>query len=85
LGLKANITQLEREHEERKVLFDRKLGVTKKLNKFKLLEQCGFEAVVYAELHRQGYQSHCELKLPAHIQLIKQDAKEKEEDAMWTF
>ena len=28
---------------------------------------------------RRGYQSHAGLKLPAKIQLVKQDAKEKEE------
>jgi hypothetical protein len=60
-------------------LFDCKLAVTKKLDKLKLSEQHRFKYVVNADLHRQGSQSHPELKLPAQIQLIKQDAQEKEE------
>jgi hypothetical protein len=53
----------------------------------KLSEQHRSEELVNADLCRQGYQSHPELKLPTKmklptkIQLIKQDAKEKEEHA----
>jgi hypothetical protein len=79
LGLKANVTQLERELEAREVSFDRQLGVTKKLEVLKMSEQRRFEAVVDADLRRRGYASHPDLKLPAKIELVKQDAKEKEE------
>jgi hypothetical protein len=59
LGLKVNATKLEPELEEHKVLFDCKLGVTKKLDKLKLSEQGSFED---ADLPKQGYQSsHPEL------------------------
>jgi hypothetical protein len=82
LGLRVNITQLERELEAREVSFDRKLGMTKKLKILKLLEQRCFEAVVDADLRRRGYESHPDLNLPAKIQLVKQqDAKEKVEHA----
>jgi hypothetical protein len=81
MGLKANVTQLETELEAREVSFDRKLGVTKKLDILKLSEQRRFEEVADADLRRRGFQSHPGLKLPAKIQLIKQDAKEKEEHA----
>jgi hypothetical protein len=81
MALKANVTQLETELEAREVLFDRKLGVTKKLDILKLSEQRRFEEVADADLRRRGYQCHPDLKLPAKIQLIKQDAKEKEEHA----
>jgi hypothetical protein len=81
MGLRANVTSLETELEEREVTFDRKLGVTKKLDKLKSSEQRRFEDEVDADLRRRGYQSHPGLKLPAKIQLIKQDAKEKEEHA----
>jgi hypothetical protein len=79
LGLKANVAQLERELEARKVSFDRKLGVTRKLEVLKLSEQRRFEAVVDADLRSRGYECHPGLKLPAKIELVKQDAKEKEE------
>jgi hypothetical protein len=79
LGLKADVAQLEQELEAREVLFDRKLGVTKKLEVLKMSELRCFEAVVDNNLCRRGYASHPDLKLPAKIELIKQDAKEKEE------
>jgi hypothetical protein len=79
LGLKANLTHLERELEAREVLFDRKLGVRKKLEVLKLSEQRRFEAVVDADLRSRGYECHPSLKLPAKIELVKQDAKEKEQ------
>ena len=55
--------------------------MSKKLETLKLSEQCCFEDEVDADLRRRGYQSHPGLKLPAKIQLVKQDAKEKEEHA----
>jgi hypothetical protein len=79
LGLKANVTHLERELEARKVEFDRKLGVRKKLEVLKRSEQCRYEAAVDEDLRRRGYASHPDLKLPAKIKLIRQDAKEKDE------
>jgi hypothetical protein len=47
----------------------------------KLSEQHHLEDIVDACLRIQGCQSHPELKLPAKIQLIKQDAMAKEEHA----
>jgi hypothetical protein len=61
LGLKANITQLERELEALKVSFDPKLGVTKKLEVLKVSEQRHFEAVVDSDLSRRGYAWHPDL------------------------
>jgi hypothetical protein len=81
MGLKVNVIQLETELDAREVSFDPKLGVTKKLEKLKWSEQLRFEHAVDEDLRRRGYQSHPGLKLPAKIQLIKQDAKEKEEHA----
>jgi hypothetical protein len=82
MGLRTNVTSLETELQEHEVMFDRKLGVTKNLDKLKASEQRHFEDEVDADLRRQGYQqSHPGLELPAKIQLIKQDAKEKEEHA----
>jgi hypothetical protein len=78
MALKANVTQLETELEAREVSFDRKLGVTKKLNILKLSKQRRFEEVADADLRRRGCQCHPDLKLPAKIQLIKQDAKKEE-------
>jgi hypothetical protein len=75
----VNITQLERELQAHKVLFDCKLGVMKKLEILKLSEQRCFKAVVDADLRRRGHNSQPDLKLPAKFQLVKQDAKEKEE------
>jgi hypothetical protein len=46
-----------------------------KLEKLKLLEQCGFEEVVDADLRRGGYQSHPELKLASKIQLISSSSR----------
>jgi hypothetical protein len=80
MGLKANVTQLETELDAREVSFDPKLGVTKKLEKLKGSEILRFEHTVDEDLRRSGYQSHPGLKLPAKIQLIKQDAKEKEKE-----
>ena len=81
MGLKVNVIQLETELDARKVSFDPKLGVTKKLEKLKCSEQLRFEHAVDEDLGRRGYQSRPGLKLPVKIQLIKQDAKEKEEHA----
>jgi hypothetical protein len=44
----------------------------------KLSEQRCFEAVIDSDLRRRGYTSHPDLKLPAKIVLVKQDANEKE-------
>jgi hypothetical protein len=79
LGLKANVVHLERELEAREVEFDRKLGVRKKLEVLKRSEQRRYEAAVDEDLRRRGYASHPDLKLPAKIELVRQDAKEKEE------
>jgi hypothetical protein len=79
LGLKANVTQLERELEACEVSFDCKLGVTKKLEVLRMSELCHFEVVVESNLRRRGYALHPDLTLPAKIKLVKQDAKEKEE------
>jgi hypothetical protein len=51
----------------------------KKLEVLKVSEQRRFEAVVDADLRRRGYKSHPDLKLPTKIELVKQDAKEKEQ------
>jgi hypothetical protein len=85
LGLKANLTHLERELEAREVMFDCKLGVCKKLEVLKVSEQRLFEAVVNSDLHRRGCTSHPDLKLPAKIEIVKQDAKEKEQHVWGLF
>jgi hypothetical protein len=76
-----HVNELETELEAREVAFDRTLGVKKKLEILKKAEQCRFEAVVDRDLLGRRYEYHPELKLPAKIQLIKQDAAEKEEHA----
>jgi hypothetical protein len=78
MGLKASVTELERELEAREISFDRRLTVTRKAKLLKENERRRLEAQVEVELQTRG----CEwtgLKLPAKIQLLKQDMEEKEE------
>ena len=78
----SNIKELlETELKARKITFDRTLGVKKKLGILKKVEKCRFEAAVDTDLLGQSHKCHPDLKLPAKIQLIKQDAAEKEEHA----
>jgi hypothetical protein len=80
MGLKANMTELEKELEAREISFDRRLTVTRKLKVLKENEPRRLECQVETELRTRGYQL-TGLKLPAKIQLLKQDMEEKEEHA----
>jgi hypothetical protein len=81
MGRKANMSELEKELEAREISFDRRLTVTRKLKILKEKEPLRLEAQVEAELGTRGYQSLAGLKLPAKIQLLRQDMEEKEEHA----
>jgi hypothetical protein len=80
MGLKANVTELEKELEAREISFDRKLTVTRKVKILKEDEPRRLERQVEVELQTRGYE-WTGLKLPAKIQLLKQDMEEKEEHA----
>jgi hypothetical protein len=80
MGLKANVTELERELEAREISFDRRLTVTQKAKLLKENEPRRLEAQVEVELQTCGYE-WTGLKLLAKIQLLKQDLEEKEEHA----
>ena len=80
IGLKANVTELEKELEAREISFDRKLTVTRKAKLLKENEPCCLEGQVEVELRTRGYE-WTGLKLPAKIQLLKQDMEDKEEHA----
>jgi hypothetical protein len=80
MGLKANMTELEKELDARQISFDRQLTVTRKLKILKENEPRRLEAQVEVELQTRGYQ-FTSLKLSAKIQLLKQDMEEKEEHA----
>jgi hypothetical protein len=80
MGLKANVTELEKELEAREISFDRKLTVTRKVKILKEDEPRRLERQVEVELRTRGYE-WTGLKLPAKIQLLKQDMEEKEEHA----
>jgi hypothetical protein len=79
MGLKANMVELEKELQARDISFDCQLTVTRKLKLLKEKEPHHLEAQVEAELGTCGYQLTPGLKLPAKIQLLKQDMEEKEE------
>jgi hypothetical protein len=80
MGLKANVTELEKELEAREISFDRKLTVTRKVKILKEDKPRRLERQVEVELRTRGYE-WTGLKLPAKIQLLKQDMEEKEEHA----
>ena len=80
MGLKVNVTQLEKELEAREISFDRKLTVTRKVKILKEDEPQCLERQVEVKLRTRGY-GLTGLKLPAKIQLLKQDMEEKEEHA----
>ena len=80
MGFKANVTELEKELEAREISFDRKLTVTRKVKILKEDEPRRLERQVEVELQTRGYE-WTGLKLPAKIQLLKQDMEEKEEHA----
>jgi hypothetical protein len=81
MGLKANMAELENELEAQEISFNCQLTVTRKLKLLKEKEPRRLEAQVEAELGTHGYQLTPGLKLPAKIQLLKQDMEEKEEQA----
>ena len=80
MGLKANKNELEKELEQREISFNRQLTVTRKLKILKESEPRRLEEQVEAELRTRGYEL-TGLKLPAKIQLLRQDMEEKEEHA----
>jgi hypothetical protein len=81
MGLKANETKVEKRLEAREVSFDRRLTVTQKVKLLKENEPPHLEGhQVELELQTCGYE-WTRLKLPAKIQLLKQDMEEKEEHA----
>jgi hypothetical protein len=80
MGLKANVTELEKELEAREISFDRRLTVTQKVKLLKQNEPRRFEGQVEVELRTRGYE-WTGLKLASKIQLLKQDMQEKEEHA----
>jgi hypothetical protein len=80
MGLKANEIKLEKELEAREISFDRRLTVTRKSKFLKDNEPSCLEGQVEVGLRTCGYK-WTGLKLPAKIQLLKQDMEEKEEHA----
>jgi hypothetical protein len=80
MGLKANKTELEIELEAQDIPFDCQLTVTQKSKLRKANEPRRFEEQVEVKLRTRGYE-WTGLKLPAKIQLLKQDMEEKVEHA----
>jgi hypothetical protein len=80
MGLKANVTELEKELEARESSFDRRLTLTQKAKLLKENKPRRLEAQVEVELQTRGY-AWTGLKLPGKIQLLKQEMEEKEEHA----
>jgi hypothetical protein len=80
MGLKADIAELEKEVKAGEISFNCQLTITQKLKIVKENKPCRLEEQVEAELRTHG----CKLtglKLPAKIQLLKQEMAEKEEHA----
>jgi hypothetical protein len=75
-----NMSELDKELRTRNVAFELTLKVTKKCDLLKRDEARRQEEQVDAELTARGYQFHG-LKLPAKLQLLRQDIREKEETA----
>jgi hypothetical protein len=80
MGLKANVTKLEKELEAREISFDRKLTVTRKVKILKKGKPRLLEQQVEVKLRTPGHK-WTGLKLPAKIHLLKQDMEEKKEHA----
>jgi hypothetical protein len=80
IGLKANVTKLEKELEVREISFDRRLTVTRKEKRLKENKPRRLERQLEDKLRTRGYK-WTGLKLPAKIQLLKQDMEDKEEHA----
>jgi hypothetical protein len=80
IGLKANVTGLKKELEAREISFDRRLTVTRKAKILKENKPRRLERQVEDKLRTRGYE-WTGLKLPAKIQLLKQDMEDKEEHA----
>jgi hypothetical protein len=74
----VNMSELDKELRPRNVAFELTLKVTKKCDLLKRGEARRQEEQVDAELTARGYQFHG-LKLPAKLQLLRQDITEKEE------
>jgi hypothetical protein len=80
MGLKANLTNLEKELEAREIYFDCKLTLTRKVEILKEDKRRRLERQVEVKLQTRRYK-WTGLKLSANIQLLKQDKEEKEEHA----
>jgi hypothetical protein len=80
MGLKANMIGLEQELKAREISFNRKLTVTRKVKILKEDTPGRLERQVEVKLRTRGYK-WTGLKLPAKIQLLKQDMEAKEEQA----
>jgi hypothetical protein len=78
VGRTINISELEKELRTRNVTLEPTLKVTKKCELLKKDEVRRVEEQVDANLTARGYQFHG-LKLPAKLQLIRQDVTEKED------
>jgi hypothetical protein len=78
IGRTMNMSELDKELRTRNVAFELTLKVTKKCDLLKQDEARRQEEQVDADLTARGYQFQG-LKLPAKLQLVKQDIMEKEE------
>jgi hypothetical protein len=78
VGRIINMSELDKELRTRNIAFKLTLKVTKKWDLLKTDEARWEEEQVDANLTARGYQFHG-LKLPAKLQLIRQDIMEKEE------
>jgi hypothetical protein len=80
IGLKANVIELGKELEAREISFDRKITVTRKAKLLNNTNRVAWRGKFEVELRTRGYE-WTGLKLPAKIQLLKQDMEDKEEHA----
>jgi hypothetical protein len=77
VGRTINMSELDKELRTQNVPFELTLKVTKKWDLLKRDEARQQEVQVDAELTARGYQFHG-LKLPAKLQLLRQDITKKE-------
>jgi hypothetical protein len=78
VGRTINIGELEKELRTRNVTFEPTLKVTKKCELLKKDELCRCEEAVNADLTSRGFKFQG-LKMPAKLQLVRQDITEKED------
>jgi hypothetical protein len=78
VGRRINMSELDKELRTRNVAFELTLKVTKKCDLLKTDEARRQEKQVDSDLTTRGYQFQG-LKLPAKLQLLRQDITEKEE------